>query len=132
MQFQIDLTSREPIYQQLVNQLRVAIARGQLVPGDPLPSLRQLSKDLVINPNTVARAYTELERDGVIYSRAGRGVFVAEPKADLKKKVRRDKLIQSVDDVLTEAVHLGFTSEEVRSLVDERIGYFQWTECRIG
>jgi GntR family transcriptional regulator len=128
MQFQIDLTSREPLYQQLINQLRAAIARGHLVPGDALPSLRQMSRDLVINPNTVARAYTELEREGVLYSRAGRGVFVAEPKADLKKSVRREKLVDGIDEVLTKAVHLGFTSDEVLALVADRLHHFQWIE----
>ena len=69
MQYEINSASRLPIYQQLVQQVREAIARGDLKPDQQLPSVRQLSRDLVINPNTVARAYTELEREGLLNNR---------------------------------------------------------------
>src|SRR5262245_50567833 len=67
----IDTASREPIYLQIVQQVREQIARGELRPEERLPSVRQLSQDLVVNPNTIARAYTELEREGTLVSRAG-------------------------------------------------------------
>ncbi len=73
MQYEINSASRLPIYQQLVQQVREAIARGDLKPEVQLPSVRQLSRDLVINPNTVARAYTELEREGLLNNRPGAG-----------------------------------------------------------
>ena len=73
MQYEINSASRLPIYQQLVQQVREAIARGDLKPEEQLPSVRQLSRDLVINPNTVARAYTELEREGLLNNRPGAG-----------------------------------------------------------
>ena len=85
MHFEIDGSSRLPIYQQLVQQVREGMARGDLQPDQQLPSVRQLSRDLVINPNTVARAYTELERNGLLNNRPGRGVFVAGQKPELKK-----------------------------------------------
>jgi len=66
MRFSCDSTSRAPIYRQLIEQVREAVARGRLAEGERLPSVRQLSKELVVNPNTIARAYTELEREGVI------------------------------------------------------------------
>src|SRR5205823_5347228 len=69
MAFHVDTASRLPIYQQLAQQIREAIARGELRPEERLPSVRQLSQDLAVNPNTVARAYTELERDGLVVSR---------------------------------------------------------------
>ena len=72
MQYEINSASRLPIYQQLVQQVREAIARGDLKPLEQLPSVRQLSRDLVINPNTVARAYTELEHEGLLNNRPGR------------------------------------------------------------
>ena len=120
MQYEINSASRLPIYQQLVQQVREAIARGDLKPDEQLPSVRQLSRDLVINPNTVARAYTELEREGLLNNRPGRGVFVAEPKDELTKDARRRRLLESLDRFLTEAVHLGFSEEEVLRLVTTR------------
>ena len=114
MQYEINSASRLPIYQQLVQQVREAIARGDLKPEEQLPSVRQLSRDLVINPNTVARAYTELEREGLLNNRPGRGVFVAEPKDELTRDARRRRLLESLDKFLTEAVHLGFSGKRCR------------------
>ena len=91
MHFEIDGASRHPIYQQLVQQVREAMARGDLLSDQQLPSVRQLSRDLVINPNTVARAYTELEREGLVHNRQGRGVFVAGSRTELKKDARRQR-----------------------------------------
>jgi GntR family transcriptional regulator len=132
MQYEINSASRLPIYQQLVQQVREAIARGDLKPDEQLPSVRQLSRDLVINPNTVARAYTELERDGLLNNRPGRGVFVAEPKGELTKDARRRRLFEILDRFLTEAVHLGFSGEEVLRLVTSRSAQFQWNAARAG
>ena len=128
MQFRIDPTSRLPIYRQLVGQLREAVARGRLQPEQRLPSVRELSRSLVVNPNTVARVYTELEREGVLNTRPGLGVFVARPKAELTKRVRREKLLELLDRFLTEAVHLGFSSDEVLASIAERVGQFRWQE----
>jgi GntR family transcriptional regulator len=126
MQFRIDPSSRLPIYRQLTQQLRQAVARGQLRPEQRLPSVRELSRSLVVNPNTVARVYTELEREGIVNTRPGLGVFVAQPKAELLKKVRRERLQELLDRFLTEAVHLGFCADEVVACVRERAGQFQW------
>jgi GntR family transcriptional regulator len=126
MQFRIDPTSSLPIYRQLRNQVRQAVARGRLQPDDRLPSVRELSRSLVVNPNTVARVFTELEREGLIHTRPGLGVFVAHPKAELTKRVRRERLVELIDSLLTEAVHLAFSAEEVGSLVAERTKQFQW------
>ncbi|HTN01460.1 GntR family transcriptional regulator [Planctellipticum variicoloris] len=127
MQFQIVPSSRVPIYQQLVQQVRSGVARGDLAAEERLPSVRQLSRDLVINPNTVARAYTELEREGMLHTRPGLGVFVAAVKTELTKDVRRRRLVELLDGLLTEAVHLGFSREEVQKLLGDRAGRFQWT-----
>jgi GntR family transcriptional regulator len=126
MEFQCDTASRVPIYRQLMDQVRQAVARGRLRPGSRLPSVRVLSRDLVVNPNTVARAYTELEREGVLNTRQGLGVFVAEPQAELSAAARRERLAHALDCFLTEAVHLGFSSEEVISAVTKRIRGFQF------
>lgn len=127
MKFVCDTASRLPIYRQLVEQVRRGVATGRLRPGERLPSVRQLSRELVVNPNTVARAYSELERDGVLHTRQGLGAFVAEPSVDTTKKSRRDRLIGCLDELLTDAVHLGFTREELLALVHERLGRFQFT-----
>jgi GntR family transcriptional regulator len=132
MQFEINSASRLPIYRQLVQQVREAIARGGLRPEAQLPSVRQLSRDLVVNPNTVARAYTELEREGLLNNRPGRGVFVAEPKDELTKDARRQRLQESLDRFLTEAVHLAFSQEEVLRLVTTRSRQFQWNAANAG
>ncbi len=124
MQFQCDTTSRKPIYRQLIDQIRRGVARGQLRPGDRLPSVRQLSRDLVVNPNTIARAYTELEREGTLLTQQGRGVFVAEPSNDLTKKARRKQLSEKLDLLFVEAVHLGFSAGELLAMVQDRIGQF--------
>jgi GntR family transcriptional regulator len=88
--------------------------------------VRVLSRELVVNPNTVARAYTELEREGVLNTRQGLGVFVAEPQAELTAAVRRERLAQALDRFLTEAVHLGFSEDDVLAAVTKRIRGFQF------
>jgi GntR family transcriptional regulator len=126
MSFHISTASRAPIYQQLAQQIREAIARGELQPEASLPSVRQLSRELVVNPNTVARAYTELEREGLLVSRPGRGVYVAQPRNDLTRAARDRRLIEPLDRWLTEAVHLGYSADEVLRLVAQRVREFHW------
>jgi len=126
MEFRIEPTSRQAIYRQLSDQIREAIATGRLAAAEKLPSVRELSRALVVNPNTIARVYTELEREGVLCTRPGLGVFVARPRQELTKKARQERLVRSVDSLLTEAVHLGFTSNEVTGLIAERMTRFQW------
>jgi GntR family transcriptional regulator len=117
-----------PIYRQLGDQIREAAARGALRPDERLPSVRELSRSLVVNPNTIARVYTELEREGVLHTRPGLGVFVAKPGSELSRKARRQRLADAVDRCLTEAVHLGFSAEETLALVTEKAKQYQWRE----
>lgn len=126
MDFSIDVASKTPIYRQLAEQIRSAIARGRLSANGRLPSVRDLSRRLVINPNTVARVYTELERDGLLITRPGLGVFVAAPGSDLTKKARRERLTALLDSFFTEAVLLGFSADEVQDLVRDRMSQCQW------
>lgn len=128
MEFQIATSDREPIYRQLATQIREGIARGRLKCGDKLPSVRELSRTLVVNPNTIARAYTELERDGVLNTRQGKGVFIAELASELTKSARKRRLTDQIDALLTEAVHLGFSQSGLNELVAERSKQFQWKE----
>lgn len=126
MEFQVDPTTRVPIYRQLMDQVRRAVARGRLRPGSRLPSVRVLSRELVVNPNTIARVYSELEREGVLNTRPGLGVFVAEPQADLSAAARRQRLAEIIDGFLTDAVHLGFAEDDVLAAITKRIRSFQF------
>lgn len=126
MEFQVDVASRIPIYRQLRDQIRLAIAQGQLQPEQQLPSVRELSRTLVVHPNTIARVYTELEREGILNTRPGLGVFVAKPHSDLTKKSRRERFQESLDKFLADAVHLGMTEDEVRKAVTDRVSKFKW------
>jgi GntR family transcriptional regulator len=82
-----------------------------------------------VNPNTVARAYTELEREGVLYTRPGLGVFVAQASEPLTKKVRRQKLLKTLDQLLVTAVRLGFGTDELIEFIQERTAEFQWNQA---
>ena len=129
MEFRIDPTSRLPIYRQIVEQVRQGFARGALRSEERLPSVRELSRQLVVNPNTVARAFSELERDGLLHTRQGLGVFIASLKVELTRKARKERLLEMIDPLLTEAVCLGFTAEDVLDSVMERAKRFQWEQA---
>jgi len=126
MRWQIQTSSGQPIYDQLAEQVRRAIALGRLKAGERLPSVRQLSRELLINPNTVARAYQELDGEGLLVSRPGLGVFVGQPRSDLTQAARKQRLLDVLDPWLTTAVNLGFSSDAVLRMVEERVGRFQW------
>src|ERR1051325_10273155 len=128
MQLAIDTGSRLPIYQQLIQQVREGVARGDLQPHCRLPSVRELSRQLVVNPNTIARTYAELEREGLVVSRPGLGIFVADAQPDLTRAARERRLHAALDQLLTQAVHLGFSAEEVMRHAHERAQQFQWKQ----
>ncbi|MCL1905721.1 MAG: GntR family transcriptional regulator [Clostridiales bacterium] len=108
----VDYRSRTPLYRQLVDNIEDAAARGFLPPDSQLPSVRSLAMELSINPNTIQRAYTELERRGVIYSLAGRGSFVCGSPAALLQ-AKRERLLSQLADHIREGLELGLTAEEL-------------------
>ena len=110
-----------PIYRQLIDQIRLVVLRGQLVPGDRLPSVRSLAQRLVINPNTVARAYGELARDGVIESQQGKGYFVATRRQVYTKAHRRRRLAPLLEALVSEAALLDFSADEVMAALQEKL-----------
>jgi GntR family transcriptional regulator len=128
VEFSIDPSSRLPICRQLSDQIREAVARGKLQAEERLPSVRELSRSVVVNPNTIARVYTDLEREGILNTRRGLGVFVAKGGNDLSRKVCKERLQEAANRFLTEAVHLGFTADEVITLISERAKQFQWSQ----
>ena len=109
-----------PIYVQIVNQIKRLVATGQLRPHEELPPVRVLAAQLLINPNTVARAYRELESAGVVTTRIGAGTYVAEGGSPLAHRERLRLLSDRVDGLLVEADHLNFTLEEVVELMRAR------------
>jgi GntR family transcriptional regulator len=120
MQLRISMEDGTPIYQQIVEQIKYLVAGGRLKPGDDVPPIRVLAEQLRINPNTVARAYLELERAGVLVMRQGFGTTVADAKSPLSRKEKFRVLTKAADALLTDARHLDVPLEEVISLVRER------------
>jgi GntR family transcriptional regulator len=118
--FDIDLMSRTPIYEQLYKKVVELILKGVLNEQDKLPSVRSLATELSVNPNTVAKAYNLLERDGIIYSLAGRGSFVAKPD----KLLAQEHILESFDNSVQEALEMGIApetlTERIDSIVKER------------
>src|SRR5687768_16507446 len=98
MLFHINFIAGKPVYLQLVDQVKVAAASGALQPGEPLPSIRPLAEELRVNRNTVAKAYTELEAQGVIETVQGKGSVLRASQSPLKKDARRKMLTESVDE----------------------------------
>jgi len=113
VKFTIDVRSGVPLYRQIIEQVKFAIARGNLGPGDKLPTVRQLAVDLSINPNTVIRAYRELEIEGVLDTHQGSGTFVGTRKPDIDPLERQRMLDQILTDLLARASTYGFTVEDV-------------------
>ena len=112
----LDYKDRRPIYEQVIEKLEELMLLGVLQENDPLPSVRSLAMDLSINPNTIQRAYSELERSGYIYVVKGKGSFVAENSA-MKENRTRDLLIQ-VSEMIDEAIRLGIPNQEIKNMVD--------------
>ena len=110
----IDPSSGLPIYLQIAQQIKTAVAMGRLQPEDPLPSVRQLAVGLAVNPNTVARAYLDLEIEGVIYKRQGAGTFVSGQGVEMSKGERRRVLNELLEKALVEGVNLGLSERELR------------------
>ena len=102
-----------PIYRQVVDQIRSAIGSGSLAVGDPLPSVRALATELIINPNTIAKAYSALVNDGVIESQRGRGYFVIQRREIFTKKERKLRLSEAINPFIAEAMTLGFDEAEI-------------------
>jgi GntR family transcriptional regulator len=125
MIFQIDFKSGKPVYLQLADQIRYAAASGALQPGDSLPSIRPLAEELRVNRNTVAKAYAELEGQGVIETLPGKGCFLKENNSPFSKQVKNKLLLTEIDEAVVMAHHLQVDREKFLALVRERLDYFE-------
>ena len=118
-QFQLDYDSGVPVYRQLIDQVQAAIAAGVLAVGDKLPTVRQVAVDLVINPNTVLRAYREMEIRGTLDTQQGSGTFIADRKIEYSKGERERQLGQLVGEFVSRAGSAGFTVEQLVKALHE-------------
>lgn len=110
-----------PIYRQIVEQIRHGVATGARQAGDPLPSIRSLAEQLVINPNTVAKAYGELVRDGVIEAHQGRGFIVAKRRQIYSETECNRRLAEALQSFLGEALVLNFSPDQIRSAFEKEL-----------
>ena len=113
MRIQVTIGSSVPIYRQIVDQIRHAVATGIMPVGEQVPSVRALAGELVLNANTIAKAYAALVRDGVLERQQGRGYFVAARREIFSRKERQRRLGEVMDPFIAEALTLGFDAEEI-------------------
>lgn len=125
MLFHIDFKTGKPAYLQVVDQVRYAAASGALRPGDSLPSIRPLAEEMCVNKNTIAKAYAELESQGVIETIPGKGCFLKDGATPFTKSVRQKILLKEVDEAVVTAHHLQVDPETFLALVRERLEYFK-------
>lgn len=123
--FQIDFKSGKPVYLQLVDQVRYAAASGALRPGEPLPSIRPMAEALRVNRNTIAKAYAELESQGIIETVPGKGCFLKSNHSPFTKSVRQKLLQTEIDEAVVMAHHLQVDRAAFLSMVEDRLDYFE-------
>src|SRR6185295_12294896 len=121
MMLQVNFKSGKPVYLQVVDQIKSAAASGALQAGEPLPSIRPLAEELRVNRNTIAKAYGELESQGVIETLPGKGCFLKANHSPLKKDARHKILIEEIDQAVVQAHHLQVPRGEFIELVRERL-----------
>ena len=119
-EFRLDSQSGVPVYRQIIDQVLGGIAAGTLTAGHQLPTVRQVAVDLSINPNTVVRAYRELEIRGVLETQQGTGTFISQQKVKHDEVERRRQLTQLVSEFVSRAGASGFTIEELQEQLHER------------
>ena len=124
---QLHLSPRDglPIYRQIVNQVKYLVAAGRLSAGEELPPIRKLAEQLLINPNTVARAYLELEQSGVVVKRHGSGTYIADNGSPLRYGERLKLLAQRADALVAEARHLDIGLDQLLSVIRQRFHALQ-------
>jgi len=125
MQLHISTGDGLPIYLQIASQIKHLSASGRLAPGDEIPPIRVLAQQLLINPNTVARAYLELEREGIVVKRHGSGTYISDNGSPLARKERLKIIMDRIDALLVESRHLGIDRDELFKILKERQQHMQ-------
>jgi GntR family transcriptional regulator len=121
MDILINLADGVPLYRQIVNQVKYLVASGLLQPGEELPPIRTLALQLKVTPNTIVKAYDELESAGIVHKRRGAGTYVSEGRPRLADQERQRIIEQRIDALLAEAHQLNFTLDEVLRMLRERV-----------
>lgn len=124
MQFRIDNASDRPVYQQIMGQIKRDIALGRLIKDEKLPTVRQLARQLAINPNTIAKAYRQLEQEGIIVTKPGAGAFVANLDSSLSRAVRKKLLSEELERIAVEAYHMQIDKETLSGWFNNAIEKF--------
>jgi GntR family transcriptional regulator len=127
MQFRIDNASERAVYLQIIDQVKRDVALGRLARQERLPTVRQLSQQLTINPNTIAKAYRQLEQEGIIVTRAGAGAFIANLDSGLSKVVRRKLICDELERIVVEAFHMQIDKETMQEWFDAILEKFNLT-----
>lgn len=120
MQIHVSPDDGLPVYKQIFNQIKYLVASGVLAHGEELPPIRALAEQLLINPNTVARAYRELEHAGIVVKRGTVGTFVSDAPSPFARRERLRVLRQRIDTLLADASHMGVSLQELKEMIDER------------
>ena len=109
----IDMRSRTPIYEQIIDSIKELVVKGVLIPGERLPSVRDMAKEMTLNPNTVQKAYQELERQGIISTLRGKGTFISEDIQANNKILKRSQLMEELKKLVVEAIYLDLSKDEL-------------------
>ncbi len=129
---QISSGSKEPVYKQIVDQIEQMVAMGQLQPGDKLPAVRQLAAELVVNPNTVAKAYTTLEQKELVITRKGAGTYINNPTSSSRDIQQINIINERLDNIISQAVNLGLSHKQITELFEQRLTKFKNGQNREG
>jgi GntR family transcriptional regulator len=121
MQIHIDNASNRPVYRQIIDQIKRDIAMGRLIKDEKLPTVRQLAAQLAINPNTIAKAYRQLESEGIIVTRPGAGAFIANLDSNLSRAVRKRLLSDELERIAVEAFHMQIDRETLLELFNNAV-----------
>jgi len=126
MQIRIDNTSDRPVYQQIIDQVKRDIALGRLAKDEKLPTVRQLARQIAINPNTIAKAYRQLEQEGIIITKPGAGAFVANLDSNLSRAVRKKIICEELERIAVEAFHMQLDGQTLLELFSNAIEKFNF------
>jgi GntR family transcriptional regulator len=127
MQIRIDNASDRPVYQQIIDQIKRDIALGRIIKNEKLPTVRQLAGQIAINPNTIAKAYRQLEQQGIIVTKAGAGAFVANLDSNLSRSVRKKVISEELERIAVDAYHMQIDSQTLLEWFNNTVAKFNLT-----
>jgi GntR family transcriptional regulator len=130
MQLRIDNASDRPVYQQIIDQVKRDIALGRLAKEDKLPTVRELARQIAINPNTIGKAYRQLEQEGIIVTKPGAGAFVASLDSNLNRSVRKKLLSEELERIAVDAFHMQIDGQTLLELFNNAIEKFNFPSIK--